>query len=227
MTLRSLTFARWSPPALTWGLVALACGAAGCISPKDDYKDFGSRPLTQREASVADVEQTLCETLLGQDLSGSFYTSCLPKELPIPFALASNKKVTPAADGLTATFDLSFTPLKSAATSMTDTTGPLTTLPATAVDANCAYTLNIGTLTLGAEANSLMRDLTATDVVLRGKFQNVDRSCAELDGEVKLINLKLFGDGDICVFVRAPADGSIPAVSDYSCDPMGLHPRAP
>jgi hypothetical protein len=206
-------------------LVALAWGASGCISPRDDYDDFAKRPLAVREAGVVDVELTPCQTLLGQDLSGSFYTSCLPKDLPIPFALATTQKVTANEDGTTGTLELSFTPLKTDATKMSDTTGPVTKLAPTMIDSMCAYTLNIGTLTLGAEANSLMRDLTATDVVLRGKLQSIDRSCAELDGKVDLIMLSLMMDGDHCIFVRAPADGPIPVVNDWTCDPAGLHPR--
>ena len=70
-------------------------------------------------------------------------------------------------------------------------------------------------------------DLTATDVVLRGKLQSVDRSCAELDGEVTLIELSLQKDKDYCVFKRAAADGTLPVVEpeDYACDPAGLPPR--
>ena len=70
----------------------------------------------------------------------------------------------------------------------------------------CAYTENIGTLTLEAAANSLMRDLTATNVVLRGKLQTPTQSCGELDGQVDLIMLSLQGDGDICIFTRIIAD---------------------
>jgi hypothetical protein len=208
-------------------LVVLAWSATGCISPKDDYKDFASRPLTEREASVADVQLTECQVLLGQPISGLYYTSCLPNELQIPFALASTLNVTPSEEGTTATLDMSFTPLKVDAMKMSDTTGPVTPLDPTTIDANCAYTLDIGSLTLGAEANSLGRDLTATKVVLRGKFQTVDRSCAELDGEVVLINLKLFGDGDICIFQRAPADGTIPPMPEYACPASDLQPRGP
>src|SRR5579859_3931089 len=153
------------------GLVAVLVGSffltivTGCISPKDDYQDFAKRPLTQREASVVDVEITPCEQVLKEDLSGLYYTTCLPRDVPSPFALATNVKIVPAADGKTATLDLSFTPLNAKAQTMTDTVGDLVTLPQTNIDTNCAYTENIGTLTLKADANSLMRDLTATNVI--------------------------------------------------------------
>ena len=227
MTLRSVTIAPWSSPALFGGLVALAWVAVGCISPKDDYADFAARPLAEREASVADVQVSPCQEILSQVVSGSYYTSCLPKELSASFVFVTTQKVTVFEDGTTGTLEMSFTALKVGATSMTETTGPVNMLPKTTIDANCAYTLNIGTLTLPTEANTLGRDLTATDVVLRGMFQIVDRSCAELDGEVKLIELKLFGDGDICIFTRVAADGPVPEITDYTCDPKGLQPRMP
>jgi hypothetical protein len=206
-------------------LVALGWTAPACISPKDDYQDFASRPLTQREAGIVDVQVTPCQELLGKDLNGLYYTSCLPKDVPLPFALATEQKVVPSEDGTTASLELSFTPLKTNATSMADTTGMPTKLPPTTIDSMCAYTLDIGTLTLGAEANSLGRDLTATQVVLRGKMQSIDRSCAELDGKVDLIMLSLLQDGDHCIFVRAPADNSLPVVDAWPCDESGLHPR--
>jgi hypothetical protein len=211
--------------ALASGLVALAWSASGCISPKDDYKDFSSRPITEREASVVDVEMTQCQKLLGENLSGLFYTSCLPKANGAPFALATTQTITPSEDATSATLEMSFTPLKLFPTSMSDTTGAATVLPKTTIDSNCAYTLNIGTLTLGKDANALNRDLTATNVVLRGIIQNVDRACAELDGQVDLIMLSLMEDGDHCIFVRAPADNSVPEVTDWPCDNSQLHPR--
>ncbi len=209
------------------GLVALACSASGCINPKDDYNDFASRPLTQREASVADVQLTPCQELLGQNLSGSYYASCLPATLPAPFALATTQTVTAHEDGMTGTLEMSFAPLKADAMTMSDTAGPAMSLPKATIDAMCTYTINIGTLTLPAAANTLQRDLTATHVVLRGKFQTVDQSCAELDGEVDLINLNLNGDGDVCIFKRVPADGPIPTVEDkeHACPASGLQPR--
>jgi hypothetical protein len=225
MTLRSRRIASWTLRVHATGLVALACAASGCINPKDDYNDFASRPLTEREASVSDVQQTPCQELLGQNLSGSFYVTCLPSTLAAPFALATTQKVSANEDGTTGTLELSFTPLTATATKMSDTTGPTTPLPKTTIDSMCAYTINIGTLTLPSDANTLGRDLTATHVVLRGKMQTVDQACGELDGEVTLINLNLNGDGDYCMFVRAPADGSIPTVDNYSCPKSGLQPR--
>jgi hypothetical protein len=203
--------------------------SAGCIDPKDDYADFARRPLTEHDAGVADVELTDCDKLLTQDLSGSYYTSCRPRDVPSPFALATNVKVTPDADGGTATLDMSFTPLRTDAKTLNDTAGSLVTLPETKIDSTCAYTENIGTLTLEAAANSLMRDLTATNVVLRGKLQTPTQSCGELDGQVDLIMLSLQGDGDICIFTRIIADAPFPVFmdSDYACDPGGLQPRGP
>jgi hypothetical protein len=175
---------------------------------------------------VVDVVLTRCEDLLQQDLDGLYYTACHPKE-SAPFALAVNQKVTPSADGKTAKFDLSFKPLQLLATKITETVGDLVTLPQTTLNSDCTYTENVGTLTLGAAANALNRDLNATDVVLRGQIQSIDRSCAELDGRVDLIMLSLQKDGDICLFARASADGSLPVLGDdeFVCDPSVLPPR--
>src|SRR6185295_4025534 len=112
MTLRSVTIAPWSSPAILGGLVALAWAAVGCISPKDDYADFATRPLAEREASVADVQVSPCQQILSQAVSGSYYTSCLPKELPAPFALATKLNLTASEDGTTGNLKMSFTTLK-------------------------------------------------------------------------------------------------------------------
>jgi hypothetical protein len=93
---------------------------------------------------------------------------------------------------------------------------------------DCAYHYDIGTLTLAAEANSLGRDLEAKQVLLRGKLQDANRSCAELDGRVDdPISIDLTPDGDICILQRVPADDSVPMVADgdYACDPKSLPPR--
>jgi hypothetical protein len=73
----------------------------------------------------------------------------------------------------------------------------------------------------------LNRDLEADDVVLRGKLLSAERSCSELDGKVPFAMLSLDGDGDVCVYVRAPADNSVPTVpmDEYVCDPSILLPR--
>ena len=224
MTPGSLPVACRPIPAFVGALLAIACGS-GCVRPRDDYEEFAKRPLTEREASVVDVHLTDCEQLLKMNLDGLYYTSCHPKD-SAPFALATNQKVTPSADGKTGTLNLSFKPLKVTATSMADTTGDLVTLPETTLNSDCTYKEVVGTLTLGASANALMRDLTATDVVLRGKIQRADRGCSELDGRVDLIMLSLQNDGDICLFIRAPEDGSLPPDDGgYVCDPKILPPR--
>jgi hypothetical protein len=224
MTRGSLPVAYRTIRAFAGALLALACGS-GCVRPKDDYEDFSKRPLTEREASVVDVQLTPCEELLTKNLDGLYYTGCRPKD-SAPFALATTQKVTPSADGKTGKFNLAFKPLNTMATSMADTVGDLVTLPETTLNSDCTYKEVIGTLTLGANANALQRDLTATDVVLRGQIQSVDRSCAELDGKVDLIMLSLQSDGDICLFIRAPDDGSLPIIEGgYACDPTKLPPR--
>ena len=82
-------------------------------------------------------------------------------------------------------------------------------------------------MTLPAEANALMRELTVTDVVLRGKLLSPERSCAELDGTVPLINFSMQGDGDVCAFFHVAQTQPLPQVSsdDYTCPPDFLTPR--
>jgi hypothetical protein len=228
MTRRSLPVICGQSPALALGVLLGALGAAGCIDPKADYQDFATRPLAEREASVVDVQRTPCEQLIEQDPSGRYFLSCRPMALPTPFGLSIDQTVTTTADGGSALL-LSFTPLKFGATSLSDTAGDPTSLPATPLSSDCTYTEQIGTLTLGAKATVLDRELTATDVVLRAKLLSKDRDCGELDGKLDLIMLDLSKDGDICVMLRAPADGSVPTIADgdYSCDPSLLPPRAP
>jgi hypothetical protein len=201
--------------------------AAGCVDPRSDYEDFLGRPVIQREASTSDVEQSPCRDVLAQDLSGNYFGSCFVKAVMLPFSLAVEQVVRPSADGTTGEIDVSFTALTLMATSLSDTTGMKTVLKTVPVDSECRYREDVGTLILPAAANSLDRDLESVDVVLRGKLLSADRSCSELDGRVPLVNLSLDDDGDVCVYVRAPDDGSLPTVGagDYACDPSILLPR--
>ncbi len=224
MARRSLPLRHRNAPALLTAAVAVF-SAGGCIDPKASYEDFITRPLAQVEAGVVDVQLTPCQELLSQDLSGLYYTSCLPKALPVPFALAVTKQFTMAAEG--PKLDFSFFPIKKDATSVSETVGDRINLPSTTVNSDCTYTETIGKLTLPGPANSLGYDLVAEHVVLRGKFQSPDRSCGELDGIVPLINLSLEGDGDACLFFRVPEGAAAPtiAMSEYICDPTMLPKR--
>jgi hypothetical protein len=212
-----------------WALClgALSSSALGCIDAKGDYEDFLRRPYAQREAGSADVGQSPCAEVLAQNLDGKYFGSCLVKAVGLPFSLAVEQVVRPSADGMTAEIDVSFTALTTVATSLADTAGMTTILPPAPVDSDCRYREDVGTLILPAAANSLNRDLESTNVVLRGKLLSVDRSCSELDGRVPFANLSLDDDGDICVYVRAPEDGSLPTVpmDEYVCDPSLLLPR--
>jgi len=228
MTPRLLPVARALGWAIGPGALLAQLGAAGCIDPQSDYDDFVGRPVTQREASVVDVMLTQCEDLLQQDPSGKYVMWCRPSQIPVPFAVVVDEKISSAFDGATPKLEMTVASLRSMAASVSDTVGPSTMLKDTTLNSDCTYTNDVGTLTLAAEANSLMRDLTALDVVLRGKLQSSQRQCAELDGHVDdpiMIDLK--ADGDICIFVRAPADGAVPMVGDdeYACDPKMLPPR--
>jgi hypothetical protein len=215
--------------AMTFGLFLLALDVGGCIDPKADYQDFAARPLAEREASVVDVLRTPCQELIEQDPSGKYFMSCRPLSPPTPFGLSITQTVTGSGDGSAGTLGLSFTPINYGATNLSETAGDTVTLAPTPLSSDCNYTENIGTLTLGRAATVLDRELTATNVVLRGKLLSKDRDCGELDGNVDLIMLDLTKDGDICVMLRAPDDGSVPHVADddYSCDPSLLPPRHP
>jgi hypothetical protein len=227
MTPRLLPIARLLGRAIGPGVLLAQLGAAGCIDPQSDYDAFVGRPVTQREASVVDVMLTQCEDLLQQEPSGKYVMWCRPSQIPVPFAVVVDEKIS-ATDGAAPKLEMTVTSLRSMAASVTDTVGPSTMLKETTLNSDCTYTNNVGTLTLAAEANSLMRDLMALDVVLRGKLQSSQRQCAELDGHVDdPIKIDLSADGDICIFLRAPADGAVPMVGDgeYACDPTMLPPR--
>jgi hypothetical protein len=206
-------------------LVALAGAVTGCIDPKKDYDDFLTRPLAQVEAGVVDVQLTPCQELLAQDLTGLYYTTCMPKALPAPFALAVNQQFSTTADG--AKLDFSFKPIKKDSLNLDDTVGDTIVLPSTSVNADCTYTETIGELVLPGPSNSLGFDLKAENVILRGKIQSLDRACGELDGNVPLINLSLEDDGDACLFYRIPKGQNAPMVmpTDFVCDTTLLPPR--
>jgi hypothetical protein len=201
--------------------------AVGCVDARADYEEFMQRPYVPRDAGTVDVESSPCLEVLAKNADGQYFGSCLPKLVGSPFFLSVEQKVRPSADGMSGEIDVSFTALKTTATSLADTTGMTTVLPPVPLDDQCRYREDVGTLILPAEANSLKRDLEATNVVLRGKLLSADRSCSELDGKVPFANLSLDDDGDICIYVRAPADGSLPtiAMEEYMCDPSILLPR--
>jgi hypothetical protein len=212
--------------ALCLGLLPVT--ALACVDARADYEEYLRRPYVPREAGAgADVGESPCQEVLAANVTGKFFGSCLVKAVGVPFSLAVEQTVRAAPDGMTGEIDVSFTPLTTTATSLSDTAGSTTMLKTVPVDGECRYREDVGTLILPAAANSLGRDLESTDVVLRGKLLSAERSCSELDGMVPLVGLSLNGDGDVCVYLRASADGSLPAVpmEEYSCDPSILLPR--
>jgi hypothetical protein len=212
--------------ALVLGFIALA--AIGCVNARDDYEEFLRRPYVARDAGSVDVGESPCQEVLAQNVDGQYFGACLPKLVGSPFFLSVEQKVRPSADGTTGEIDVSFTALTLTATSLADTAGTTTVLKTVPVDDQCRYREDVGTLILPAASNSLNRDLESVDVVLRGKLLSAERSCSELDGKVPFAGLSLDDDGDICVYIRAPADGSLPTVpmEEYMCDPSILLPRS-
>ena len=211
---------------LCLGLVPWA--VFGCVDPSSDFEEFVRRPFVPREAGTADVAESPCGEVLAQNLDGKYVGSCLVKAVGVPFSLAVEQKVRPSADGMTGEIDVSFTALRTDATNLSDTTGSTTTLMTVPVDEQCRYREDVGTLILPSAANSLGRDIESTEVVLRGKILTADRSCSELDGRVSTpIMLSFHDDGDVCIYLRAPEDGSLPTLpmEEYVCDPSLLLPR--
>ena len=215
------------PTKCVLGLGLIPWAALGCVDAKGDYEEYLSRPYVPREAGMADVAQSPCQEVLAQNLDGKYFGTCLPKVVGSPFSLSIDQKVRPSADGTTGELDITFSALTLTATSMSDIAGNPNILMTVPIDADCRYRQDVGTLILPAAANSFNRDLESVDVVLRGKLLTAERSCAELDGKVPFAGLSLDADGDVCVYVRAPADGSLPMVpmDEYVCDPSILLPR--
>jgi hypothetical protein len=211
----------------TLGLGLIPISALGCVDARADYEDFLRRPYAARDAGTVDVGESPCQEVLAQHVDGKYFGACLPKVTGSPFFLSVEQKVRPAADGLSGEIDVSFTALTLTATNMSDTAGDTNVLMTVPLDTECRYREDVGTLILPAAANSLNRDLETVGVVLRGKLLSADRSCSELDGTVPFAGLSLNEDGDICVYIRAPADGSLPTVpmEEYVCDPSILLPR--
>jgi hypothetical protein len=212
---------------IKWGVVMLAVWGPACIDPEADYAAFAERPLAEREASVVDVPLTPCQELLKGFQPGKFLATCRPIATGLPFALLAEQSVTTSADGTTGTFKMSLQGLKYMATNASEIVGGSIPLTPAMVGSDCTYTDNVERLVIPAETTILNRELVAQNVILRGKLQSVERSCAELDGDVPIIGLMLNGDGDICLFLRLPPDGTLPIVTDndYACDPSILPPR--
>src|SRR5436309_8293465 len=128
MTRRSLPVVRVASPKVVFATLLSAFIAAGCIDPKADYQDFASRPLSEREAGLVDVQHTPCQELIEQDPSGRYYLSCRPMALPTPFGLAITQTLTAPSGGGVADFVLSFTPLMFGAANFPQSAGDTTTL---------------------------------------------------------------------------------------------------
>jgi hypothetical protein len=211
----------------TLSLSLFSLAAFGCIDAKADYEDFLRRPYIPPDAGTVDVEVSPCQELLAKNLDGKYFGSCRPQATGSPFSLVVEQAVRTSPDGMTGEIDVTFTALTLMATSLSDTAGNKNVLKTVPLDSECRYREDVGTLILPAAANSLGLDLESVEVVLRGKILGVDRSCSELDGRVPVANLSLNEDGDICVYVRAPEDGSLPTIpmEAYACDPSILLPR--
>ncbi|MET0592895.1 MAG: hypothetical protein ABW133_09360 [Polyangiaceae bacterium] len=202
--------------------------AIGCVDPRADYDEFLARPVTQKDAGNVDVQTSPCQELLSQDLNAQYFAKCFVAAVQAPFLLAVEQTVRPSADGMTGELDMSFTALKTTATSLNDTAGMKTVLKTVPVDSECRYRQDAGSLVLPPEANTTGRDVETNDVVFRGRLLSAERSCSELDGKVVApLMLSLDADGDVCAYVRMPADGSLPNItnSDFVCDPSLLLPR--
>ena len=201
--------------------------ATGCVDPRADYDEFLARPAIERDAGKVDVEVSPCQDLLAQDLNGQYFAKCFVTAVQQPFLLAVEQTVRPSGDGMTAELDVAFTALTTTATSLNDTAGTKTMVKTT-VDSECRYRQDVGSLVLPAAANSTGRDVETSDIVFRGRLLSVERSCSELDGKVVVpLMLSLDADGDVCSYVRMPADGSLPPITnaDFVCDPSLLLPR--
>ena len=183
--------------------------------------------MVEREAGMADVAQSPCQEVLAQNLNGKYLGSCLVKAVGVPFSLAVEQTVVPSADGMTGELAASFTALRTDAKTMADTAGETTVLKPVPVDTECRYRQDVGRLVLPAAANNFGTDLESLDVVLRGRLLTKDRSCAELDGRVPLASVSFNDDGDSCIYVRAPDDGSLLTIplEEHVCDPSLLLPR--
>ena len=182
-----------------------------------------TRDLTLANLKHLPKFQELCSR---HGVAATYYVSCRPRDLPIPFAFRVTALEIFVPDGGPA-LELTLMPLAQGATSLSNGVGGPIEWQQGPLAKDCSFTEGRGSFTLPAAANSLMRDIEFDKDVLRGKFASPERGCAELDGYVPLINLSLLGDGDICVFLLAPPDGSVPLVSDsdYVCDPASLPPR--
>jgi hypothetical protein len=198
------------------------CAAQGaCIDPLSDYNDFRSRASTQpsNDAGVVDVELTGCAALLATSPSGTFFGTCLPIITGQPFGLAVQQEITGVEAGAPE-IQIAFTLLKIDGTNVADTVGAMTTVPKAPIASDCTYHLEVGDLTIPAEATTLQAEAKAQGVSLNGLLETEDSSCAELDGKVTSpVPLPLDGPGDYCVFRRVPASGVLPAVdmSEYAC----------
>jgi hypothetical protein len=152
-------------------------------------------------------------------LSGSFVAYCLT-------SLGNGdptKSILFAADLQQngATLSAKLTPLLTTATSLKDTSGQPTT--ATAQVTSKQANLGFGTVDVPGNANAISgSDIEIGNTILRTMIQSNDRACAELDGQLtKPFAYSLDDPGDICILLRATADGPLPPrpdASGFSCD---------
>jgi hypothetical protein len=198
-----------------------ACPLDRPVCSDDTQAIFQGKSYCHASSASSDggAPLTPCQSIVQQDVTGTYYAVCRARDLPTPFAFAIVQKMNP--DGLPSTFDMSLTPLRLGAVDPFDTVGDTVVGPPAMLREDCTFTQAIGTVVLPAAANALARDLRIEGFVLRGKVQTAERRCAEFDGTVPLIMLSAQGNGDVCVMIRVRPGSPAPQVSDsdFVCDP--------
>jgi hypothetical protein len=190
----------------------LACAAAGCVNPHDDFDKWIDN--TNGKRGVVAVDAAGVDTLVEDtgpniaDVNGTFLVSCLPTlaggaaELSILFY----GEITLTGDQVSVVLS----PLLETATKMSKSqvTGTPLTAPPAAVVGLRTFELKYGAGTVPGNSQRIGdSNLVFTNFALQSKIQNKDRLCAELQGELTSPFPQDFnGVGDYCVFVRL-ADG--------------------
>jgi hypothetical protein len=221
---------RWMSKALgALGFASLVAYGVACVIPEDDYDEFLARPSKAAGAGGAagtggasgaagaavGMYEMACQELLGSaNLSGKFYGACLPTiaqgDVTQAMYIRLVGSVEVAMDKKSGVLTTEVTAVRLNATSVDDVVGVTTPSPPAEVKTDCTFVATAAELLVPKEASPLKANLTLTNAVYRGRFIDADHACAELDATVtKPITVDLTGPGDVCLFRRAPDDGTI------------------
>jgi hypothetical protein len=205
---------RWLVRVVVAGIVGGAALACACVSPADQFDDYLDRTNGIRGGGGSDAGLVIEASLPDGGFSGLYAMYCLPQLTTDPnkaFRFAVTVGFVPSASG-GGTLTTSFLPIDKTATTAAQTVGaPIVPLAPTPVDAQAHFDIDVGGITLPAQADALVSTDAVFDTLhFIGVLTNETAFCGGLDGHIASpLPATLTADKNPCLF-RPLADVNAP-----------------